>query len=250
MRLKASLEIRQNIKEEVECFTKLYKETGGNFSTGSWSKNRTQKILEKTGIFCYNPQNNILDFGCGTGTYATILSKTFFHITGVDIVPTNLKVASVNGKVTRYVLGDCNALPYRDSAFDIVVCGQTLHHFPCIHIPLEQINRVLKKGGLLFILEPNKYNPIISLQFKFRRYWHFFTKRWRWTSNERPISIFQCQKELKKSGFYIKKTATINFAREYAKGIWHLLDRHSFLIEKIPLVNLLGGTVMIIAQKK
>lgn len=45
------------------------------------------------------------------------------------------------------LLGDSEALPFPDNAFDVVYCNDSFHHYPAPQNVLREVNRVLKPGG-------------------------------------------------------------------------------------------------------
>jgi len=47
----------------------------------------------------------------------------------------------------RFVAGDVAALPFADSAFDVVTCRIAAHHFADVAAAVRQVHRVLRPGG-------------------------------------------------------------------------------------------------------
>jgi len=68
----------------------------------------------------------VLDAPCGTGRLGAALAS-FGRTYGVDVSPSMLREARASG-VRALVLGDVEHLPFRDGAFDAVVCCRLLHH--------------------------------------------------------------------------------------------------------------------------
>jgi ubiquinone/menaquinone biosynthesis C-methylase UbiE len=100
----------------------------------------------------------ILDLGCGTGEITRRLADLYPHaeVTGVDILDGNLVLArrdsAAYGERVRYAVGDAFALEFSDAHFDLVVCrhmSQAVPHFDAV---LEEIGRVLRRGGWLHLL--------------------------------------------------------------------------------------------------
>ena len=52
------------------------------------------------------------------------------------------------------VLGDCIKLPFADSSVDIALLVWVMEHVCEPHIALKEVNRILKPGGVLYILAP------------------------------------------------------------------------------------------------
>src|SRR5918998_898005 len=51
----------------------------------------------------------------------------------------------------RVALGDAAALPVAGGAFDVVTCGNALHHFPAVEPVLRELRRACKPGGVVAI---------------------------------------------------------------------------------------------------
>lgn len=89
----------------------------------------------------------ILDVGCGLGTYRAPLEARGAIWVGLDLTGP-----------TAQVIGDANRLPFRDGAFDGIMCSAVLEHLPEPDLMMVELRRVLREGGLLFgyvaFLEP------------------------------------------------------------------------------------------------
>ena len=67
---------------------------------------------------------------------------------GIDLSEEMLAVAkSKLPEQVKLLLGDSEALPFPDNAFDVVYCNDSFHHYPAPKDVLREINRVLKPGG-------------------------------------------------------------------------------------------------------
>ena len=101
-------------------------------------------------------ENTILDFGCGPGRFTKQLADMIDgNAVGVDPIETLLKLAP-NAPNVKYLKMEEGHIPLDDSSIDLVwVClvlggitdGKTLLRSVC------EIRRVLKNGGLLFMVE-------------------------------------------------------------------------------------------------
>jgi len=98
----------------------------------------------------------ILDLGCGTGEITRRLADVYAQaqIVGVDILDSNLAVARVANarERVRYETGDAFALDYADASFDLVVCRHMSQSVPDFGLVLDEIGRVLRRGGWLHLL--------------------------------------------------------------------------------------------------
>jgi SAM-dependent methyltransferase len=99
------------------------------------------------------PKGRILDLGCGEGFIAKKLKDYEWY--GLDINP----IYNSSSVYKEVKISDMKKIPYKDNVFDAVTSFQTLHHEPHrLETVLKEIKRVLKKNGVLILLEPNKDN--------------------------------------------------------------------------------------------
>lgn len=108
--------------------------------------------------------NNILDVATGTGDMAILLYNRLkpCKVTGCDISQGMLDVAmekarkeSLQQHIT-FVVGDGTSLPFNDNTFDVVTVSFGIRNFENLQQGLQEINRVLKRGGVISILELSK----------------------------------------------------------------------------------------------
>ncbi|WP_160690364.1 class I SAM-dependent methyltransferase [Clostridium sp. C2-6-12] len=93
----------------------------------------------------------VLELACGTGQLTIPLCKKVASWEATDFSEKMIqeaKVRAANFPVTLAVQ-DATNLKYEDGRFDAVVIANALHIMPEPHKALMEINRVLKKGGLL-----------------------------------------------------------------------------------------------------
>ena len=104
-------------------------------------------LLEK---LSYIPFQSALDLGCGTGEMLKLILQKDIHkeLYGIDLSEEMLAVAkSKLPEQVKLLLGDSEALPFPDNAFDVVYCNDSFHHYPAPQNVLREVNRVLKPGG-------------------------------------------------------------------------------------------------------
>lgn len=105
-------------------------------------------------ILEFNKNNSlILEVGCGNGKRLIALKQKGYDVRGIDPSKAAIKDAISNG--IDALVGTADNLPYADNYFDVVSFGFCL--YLCDREDLFKIasetNRVLKKGGFLFILD-------------------------------------------------------------------------------------------------
>ena len=107
----------------------------------------------------FNDQKNaqLLDFGCGPGDNALRFSRAGFKVTGFDISENNIKscktLFEVNKTHGRFIVSVAEKLPFADNSFDVVAGIDILHHVD-IAKSINEVRRVLKKGGVAVFREP------------------------------------------------------------------------------------------------
>ena len=98
----------------------------------------------------------ILDFGCGTGIYARLLTKKGAKVKGFDISPEMIEIAKEESPELDLRVASVYKIPFKEK-FDIVLSSLTVHYVDDWDKMFRQVSNVLKKGGL-FIFSTG--NPI------------------------------------------------------------------------------------------
>ena len=117
-----------------------------------------------------NKPKQILDLATGTADIAIELTSIEnCKITGLDISSKMLSIGQT--KINKLKLnrnisleeGDAENLKFNDATFDVVTIGYGVRNFTNLKNSLNEIYRVLKKDGLLIILETSlPTNPLMS----------------------------------------------------------------------------------------
>ena len=117
---------------------------------------RLRRLLSPTG------EERALDVGTGAGTFAIALAPFVREVVGVDIVPERLEEARKRAPANvELVEADATALPYEGGSFDLVCTAATIHHLPRPELVLAELNRVLRPGGTMLVVD--QLAPIDSL---------------------------------------------------------------------------------------
>jgi SAM-dependent methyltransferase len=117
-----------------------------------------------------------IDLGCGTGNYAIYLAKIGFDVTGVDISPTAIKIATENAKkhgvkckfIVADVLGDLSEIT---ETFDFAYDWELLHHIPPRKRRkyVENVHGILNPNGKYLSVCFSEKDPCFGGSGKFRR---------------------------------------------------------------------------------
>ncbi|HXX59231.1 MAG TPA: class I SAM-dependent methyltransferase [Dehalococcoidales bacterium] len=124
------------------------------FYSGLAREPRFEKVLaiarEKHG-------QHLLDIGCGDGSFTVLLKDALqaAEATGIDISQEAVASAAEHGINAQVMDVDEAALPFADSCFDVIYCGEVIEHvFDTDHL-LGEMRRVLKPSGYGIITTPN-----------------------------------------------------------------------------------------------
>ncbi|GAB4543494.1 MAG: class I SAM-dependent methyltransferase [Pleurocapsa sp.] len=129
------------------------------------------QILEQ-----YTPQpiTDILDLGCSVGIstlalhrYYTQKQNTPIRTVGLDLSPHMLAVAQVmdeQKEIAQWLHGKGEATGLADNSFDLVTLQFVTHELPCqaTKAILQEVQRILKPGGVLGIVDNNPLSPVIQ----------------------------------------------------------------------------------------
>jgi SAM-dependent methyltransferase len=115
---------------------------------------------------------DVLDVACGTGIVARHAAEHVGptgHVTGLDLNPAMLAVASRLRPDITWQQGDVAAMPFDDGSFDVVTCQSAAMFFPDLVGALREMDRVTRPGGVIaiqvFDLRENQpaYGPWIEM---------------------------------------------------------------------------------------
>lgn len=116
---------------------------------------RLAQLFEKNKVY------TILDLGCGTGRHLIFFAKKNFDIYGLDGSPRGIKIAEewLSEERIRVETECCKieeSFPYVDNFFDAIISINVIHHNLMENIikTVREIERVLRKGGYIFITFP------------------------------------------------------------------------------------------------
>jgi len=131
---------------------------GGDTAT-PLNLNKRLRFLARHGV---SPGCRVLDAGCGRGDYVLALRHQGVQAYGLEYLAEKVD-AQVHGVPRGCILrADLENLPYADGAFDAVFLNEVLEHVPHERTALREIRRVLRPGGTLIVLSPNRLYPFES----------------------------------------------------------------------------------------
>ncbi|PKN29734.1 MAG: class I SAM-dependent methyltransferase [Deltaproteobacteria bacterium HGW-Deltaproteobacteria-21] len=111
------------------------------------------------GLHDMPPGSACLEIGCGRGAAVLLMSRWFspLRIDALDIDPEMVRRAMGRRRATTphglIMAADAQVLPYRDQCLDAVFNFGIIHHLERWKLGLEEIARVLRKGGRFYFEE-------------------------------------------------------------------------------------------------
>jgi SAM-dependent methyltransferase len=98
----------------------------------------------------------IAELGEGGRVLDVASASGSFSLAGVEcsVILLDEDVAALSGN-RHAVAGRCEQLPFASSSIDLVICNHALEHFAELDPALDEIARVLKPDGRLFVSVPN-----------------------------------------------------------------------------------------------
>ena len=102
------------------------------------------------------PGRRVLDAGCGVGYGSQWLARAGAIVVAVDIDAKSLRYGQSKYPGGDFLQGDCVALPFQDSSFDLVVAFEVIEHLSDWADLISEAGRVLAPGGLLLVSTPNR----------------------------------------------------------------------------------------------
>jgi len=111
-------------------------------------------LFQQLGLDVKN--KDILEIGCGNGYGGHLLNQLApKSYVGLDVMEEQIKIARQNYPQYKFILQDATDLSqFADASKDVVIIFGVLHHIPEWRKTIDEIARVLKPDGSLFLEEP------------------------------------------------------------------------------------------------
>lgn len=161
-----------------------------------------------------------LDIGCGNGAILNRLPAGVYKA-GIDVSEKLLDLAKAKGVDTFRVNVDESPLPFPDGRFDLVMATDVIEHVVHTDHLMNEINRVLRPGGVLFGGIPNVNQPISFVMQFILDLTPMFAARYR-CPHYRDFSARLLQRILEKHGFTVRRReGSYLFPFENSRlGVW------------------------------
>jgi len=136
-------------KKEFPDWNLYYKQN--NVETMPWyEKNLDLDMLEEVQFL---EKGEFLDLGTGPGTQAADLAKKGFKVTGSDISTSAIEKAKSSTNNVNFVIDDILNSKFESESFDYILDRGCFHVLSVDEriTYLDQIKRILKKNGMIFL---------------------------------------------------------------------------------------------------
>ncbi|TSC96047.1 MAG: ubiquinone/menaquinone biosynthesis methyltransferase [Parcubacteria group bacterium Athens1014_10] len=120
-----------------------------------------KEILDK----CKKRKGLIVDLGCGTGLNVLAMAGQNNFCLGLDIsqLAVNQALKKAEGKKNiNFKQANLEQLPMKDNSAEVITSFFVFEHLLNLEKVLQEIDRVLKPGGEIFLLCPNFASPFRS----------------------------------------------------------------------------------------
>lgn len=129
-------------------------------ASGQWDQMRTDLFGDRFHLYAMlsliDPSLTVGDLGCGTGQVSELIAPHVAKVVAVDGSTDMVQAARKRLKGLHQVdirRGDMEALPIDEGQLDVAVVALVLHHVPEPARALAEVNRVLKPGGRILIVD-------------------------------------------------------------------------------------------------
>lgn len=144
--------------ERAPLFKEEYAFHLDNYYVSAFKYGR-KKIEQELNSWISSLENNssVLDVGCGVGYFMEKVrergkkERKKIHILGVDLARNMLHKAKTSYSDIFVLEADAKGLPFKDHSFDAVLNVEVLRYFQERHFLLNELYRILKPQGKLFI---------------------------------------------------------------------------------------------------
>jgi ubiquinone/menaquinone biosynthesis C-methylase UbiE len=150
--------ITETVKQEIQS---IYNDIAGEYDERIPGAGPADDMFTATEIDFLlgkiQPEERVLDIGCGTGRFTVPLAELGTDVSALDISTGMLEV--LRGKLDAKGLsadlrqGDMAHMPFPDNSFDAVTSFLALMHIPLADRPavFREVSRVLKPGGRMIL---------------------------------------------------------------------------------------------------
>jgi ubiquinone/menaquinone biosynthesis C-methylase UbiE len=205
-----------------------------------------------------------LDLGCADGGYsAGLLDAGATSVVGVDVEEDRIDAARLAHPEITFHVSDGGRLPFADGSFDGVFMNEVFEHVANEKETLEEVHRLLKPGGRLIIISPNRGFPFEGHRIQIGKWssntptpfipWlpRAATDRWVTARNYWPREL---RAKVASNGFAIVETGFIMPVFEaypwMPESVSRSFRNHVTTIDHWPAIRRLGVSNLIVGRRQ
>lgn len=179
----------------------------------------------------------VLDIGCGDGVYTIELFDRVQvkRMVGVDFASQAIEIAQTKSgsRSIEFEVQSANNLPFETKCFDIAIIRGVLHH---LDDPVPALKEALRVASIVWVIEPNGYNPGLKLLEKFSQY-HI-------DHQEKSYLPAFLDKEIEKMGGKVLHRKWAGFVPMFCPN-WmaKIMKTLEIVVENVPIIKHLGCAV-------
>lgn len=166
----------------------------------------------------YCQSKRVLDLGCGSGYGSSTIAEYAAQVEAVDVSEEAVAYASEHYPKDNLHFSTIDPdakLPFKNEEFDTIISFQVIEHVPDHDHYLQEAFRVLKPGGTLLIITPDRKNRLFPYQKPWNR-WHL--REYDTKSLSKLVSnYFKIEKALEMGA---RKDIAVVELRRYLKMKW------------------------------
>lgn len=202
------------------------------------------------------PGQRLLDAGCGRYLRFCKEFSGTARVVGIDLEST---LETDNSAVPFGVRGDVGLLPFQADVFDLVISRSVVEHLERPDLVFREFARVLRPGGRVVIITPNKYDyvSILAALTPYRLHRYLVSRIFRVPADDvfptlyRANTISALRKALRSAGLVQKELETINHYPAYLM-FSPVLFRLGVLYERLTSLEIfraLRGSLLCVFEK-
>ncbi len=193
----------------------------------------------------------VLEIGCGTGEFSWRIAPRVGRLHATDFSPELLR--RCEARLKRACPGadvvierqDAMAMTTPADTFDAVFGCSMLHHVNAA-LALREVHRVLKPGAWCVFSEPNMMNPQIALQ----KNVGFIKRRVGDSPDETAFFKGEMERMLRDARFVDFAVRHFDFLHPFTPApLLGLVSAMGELMEKVPIVRAISGSLILCARK-
>jgi ubiquinone/menaquinone biosynthesis C-methylase UbiE len=142
-------------KKHQSTVQKQFTHTAEAFS--KFAVRDTPEVIDEKVLFLKpQPEMLFLDVACGPGALVLAMASGLRYAFGMDLTPEMLRHShqfQTEKQVPNaaFICGEGEKIPHPDATFDLVSCQYAFHHIPKPELVLQEMMRVTKPDGRIFL---------------------------------------------------------------------------------------------------